>query len=369
MYAHICMGHPLLVRDWSHIELLPSHRDVGIADVLTLAGTSATGAVIAKLQRALGHGLLLLGDSTTRNLYVRLCAVLNGGSEEQQSAEFERLKHQAIEGNTHAGITRCPRLQTTSEQPFPLWYVSMYKGSDLRKVLPAVANASAMQGWETDGGALTNPRYVYWGLPVLHELWSPGDRERFAAACTERRVASDYDQMASGLASAAGVSGRTLMAGLGGSMCMCGSQEAGRCCGTKACTGECAVVDAYARNLSLIDCSGGDLSWVEQRRNRSSSPVETADWWERVTHGRVDAATPACAQPSMRSFTFDDAGVQHVNALMAAAVRRSRIPLLDMHTVSAGRCGSSVVGDGRHYSASLVQVQIAVLFEALLEHS
>ena len=223
-------------------------------------------------------------------------------------------------------------------------------------------------------------------LIFFHELWSPGERERFSAACTgylAPRV-DRYEDAARAVLNATRGAGRTVVAATGGTLCMCKLEQTGCCCPARCargakesgdcvrcgreCTGECALVDALAKNISLQSCSAAD--WWSNHRNRSKSPVESDSWWDVVVHNRVQAATAGCANlPNAINFRFDNAGVRHVNALMVDAVQRQGIPLLDMHVVTSGRCGTVEQGDGRHYKSGLVQLQISVLFEALLRLS
>ena len=357
--------YPLQPRDWGAVQLLPTGRDVGWSDVMALIGRAGDAAEVLQI---IDRGILLLGDSTVRNLYIRMCALLNGGSEEFQSAEFEKLKIQSLLPDGGAKVARCPRLNGTGRPGgtfFPVWHAEFYQLESSKTALPAIAGASALQQLLPPGAEALesyDPKYVFWGLPVLHELWSPGRREPYAQACAARRTTSHYDAMAKRVAAVAAAANRTLVAGLAGHLCTC---EAA-CCGSASCKfGECMLLYAHARNMSLREC--GFVPAEDYMEARTKTTVETAEWWRQAVNSAVRLATSSCAAPSLARYTFDDAGVEYVNSLMATAVRNSRTPLLDMHAVTSGRCGTPVAGDGRHYRTELVQLQIAVLFEAYLE--
>ena len=98
--------------DWSALPLLPHNQArVGVLDVIALAllenrSHAQRVAMAERLRQVLDDGLLMLGDSTTRVLYVQLCSVLNGGfSAEELSNKNARMKAEALAGT--AFVSRC----------------------------------------------------------------------------------------------------------------------------------------------------------------------------------------------------------------------------------------------------------------------
>ena len=398
--------------DWSALPLLPHNQArVGVLDVIALAllenrSHAQRVAMAERLRQVLDDGLLMLGDSTTRVLYVQLCSVLNGGfSAEGLSNKNARMKAEALAGT--AFVSRCrvdQRAERAKKSHANLWHISgFYSVSDYLMEpdkMHTALNASAMlaQRWPMEPGTLDgfDPRLVYLGLPVLHELWSPGEREKLAGACTSSEPLEEaYRRFALLVARTSRTAGRQLLAGLGGTLCVvCRGlrpERPGSCCGpASADCGDCVLAEAYLQNRSLESCStiaaltarsrvaepnaGAEVRFLGNWRCAKNVCSPPGNWWREAISERVrpTARYARCASGEVDRFLFNDDGVRHVNHLMQHELRREGIPVLDMHSATAGRCSTEpleVLGDGKHYGSPLLQLQLSLMFRAMLSRS
>ena len=122
------------------------------------AGAASGGAIT----EAVEPGLLMVGDSVTRNLFGFMeCTVL--GLDEHHCA----LKRKELKGAGCAATGEATGGQSCSALGGKLRYE---QGADMNwftrhNVHQLISGARA--------------KYVYIGLPALHSLWSPGQREKF----------------------------------------------------------------------------------------------------------------------------------------------------------------------------------------------
>jgi hypothetical protein len=139
---------------------------------------------VAMLRRLHPNGLLLLGDSTTRQIYGFLWCLLEGKFRNITS-EYEglsacnrlqeQLKDQCSEREDNPGIDECQKRATFTNPDYadlrlehrPHYDLQNYSGFAMEAVRDILNE-------KRGGGGV-----IYTGLPCLHSLWSPGGREIF----------------------------------------------------------------------------------------------------------------------------------------------------------------------------------------------
>jgi len=301
----------------------------------------------AAAQNLVSGGIVMCGDSVTRNLFASICGFHSGMSRNDLEKYSGILKNRSGTGD----IERCSKANIV----FAPWY-------QLRNA------ATCIEAIQT-----TKAKYKYVGMPGLHTLWSPGDREQHGTACTFETMDDVKNTLSRAISSMAA---HGVVFGTGTAICdakegkeaaLCQIYRLQRKFANSGGNPTDARVDLGGRPYSSAECVA---DFIASETDRAQPTQESAAYLDSVKATGIIRPTPwrycsaaANADDGYDSLLLLDEGMQNFNDISMRLLKEYPANLVvNMHGATEGRCSFCV--DGRHYEDPIIRLQASLLATA-----
>jgi len=301
----------------------------------------------AAAQDLVSGGIVMCGDSTTRNIFASMCGFHSGMSRDDLEKYSGTLKNRSGTGD----IERCSKADIV----FAPWY----------ELGLADACIDAIQ--------TTKAKYKFVSMPVLHTLWSPGDREQHGTVCTFKTMDAVKSTLSRAISSMAphGVvfgTGTTICnAKEGKEAALCQVYKLQRKLAKSGGNPTDARVDLGDRSYDSAECVA---DFIASQTNVLQPTEEVATYLESVKATGIIRPTPwrYCSAASDADDGYDsllliEEGVQNFNDISMRTLKKYPTNLVvNMHGATEGRC--NFTSDGRHYKDPVLRLQASLLATA-----
>lgn len=309
----------------------------------------------AASQDLVSGGIVLCGDSTIRFLFASICGFHSGMSREELDKYNGVLKERSGAGE----VEHCKKANIS----FAPWYKARE---------PDIC---------IDTIRTTKAKYKFVGMPGLHTLWSPGDREEHGTICTYRTLGDIKETLSRAVSS---LTPHGVLFGTAVAVCDEKTGQEGRVCQIYKLQRELAKSGGRPTDARTVmsgtsyDSSQVVSDFVASETNRLvndhhidwSTGQQVAAWLRTVNSTGIISPRPwlHCATSTLLddgydSFLFQHEGMRHFNDIAMQLLEKYPDSLVvDMHGATEGRCDHT--GDGHHYRDPVLLLQASLLATA-----
>lgn len=292
-------------------------------------------------------GIVMCGDSVTRNLFASICGFHSGMSIEELE-EYNGILKNRSNGDESVYCSKANIV-------FAPWY--------------QISSASSC----IDTIQTTKAKYKFVSMPGLHTLWSPGDREVHGTACTFDTMDEINQALSRTISLLAphgvifGVATAICDAKLGKEGALCKIYKLQRKLARSGGNPTDASIDLDDRSYSSAECVA---DFIASESARQQPTQESAAYLESINTTGIIRPTPwrhcspaSDADDKYDSLLFIEEGMRNFKDMSMRMLETFPANLVvNMHRATEGRC--DFTGDGRHYRDPVKNLQASLLATA-----
>jgi len=301
----------------------------------------------AAAQDLVSGGIVMCGDSVTRNLFASICGFHGGMSRDDLEKYSGILKNRSGTGD----IERCSKANIA----FAPWY----ELGSADTCIDAIQTSKA--------------KFKFVAMPGLHTLWSPGDREQHGTACTFETMDVLKNTLSRAISSMAP---HGVVFGTGTAICDAKNSKESALCqiyklqrkiaksGGNPTDARVVLGDRSYSSAECVDDFIASQTNVLQQTEESTAYLDSvkATGILRPTPWRYCSAA-SDADDGCDSLLLLEEGMQNFNDISMRILKKYPANLVvDMHGATEGRC--DFTGDGRHYKDPIIRLQASLLATA-----